>query len=259
MAKNRWNVILGICLAILLGLTTDYWWPLGGEADEKQEIAPAANDDNSTTTTTTVGVGVDFSIKLKKQESTTPAPQQATTTPFISVCLEWYNNNYLLFQEREVVNGHIQIEGYDLTFPDSLLLKENEKEKYCGYILIFFSKEEKKITNVIQVKNSLHLAEDELSQITDTLIIDKFGNRYQLPIRANTENVGVISVLDEYVVSIQEAPSKIPKILGIISVVLIIISIVVGILKKEYVIKDDSVGAIAFILGIILAITALCL
>jgi hypothetical protein len=259
MKQNIWNVILGISLAVLLGLTTDYWWPFGEKTEEeKQEIAPAADDTNNTTTTTTVGVGVDFSIKLKKEESTTPAPQQATTTPFISVCLWKYDNKPASFFEKEAVNGHIQINGLDLIFPKDLR-KKDSCEEYCGYLLLFFSPSEKKIVDVIRVKNSLHITSDDIESVTDTLIIDKFGNRYQLPIRTKTDNVGEIGVLDEYVVFIKPGPSKIPKILGIISVVLIILSIVIGILKKEYIIKDDSLGAIAFILGVILAILALCL
>lgn len=254
MKQNIWNVILGISLAVLLGLTTNYWWPEETAEEEKQEIAPATNEDNNTTTT--VGVDVDFSIKLKKEESTTttPTPQQ-TTTPFISVCLDWYNNNYLLFQEKEVVNGHIQIEGYDLTFPDSLLLKGNTKEKYCGYILIFFSKEEKKITNVIQVKNSLHLSQEDLSLITDTLIVDNLGNRYQLPIRSNVENVEVIGVLDEYVVSIKQGPSKLPKRLGCLSVVFIVVGVVIYLFMDT----ESKLGVILVIVGIILAVIGACI
>ena len=255
MKQNRLNALLGISIAILLGLVAYYWWPLEEKADEEQqEIAPATNEDNNTTTTT-VGVDVDFSIKLKKEESTTTPTQQATTTPFISKRLEWYKNNYHLFLEKEVVNGHIQIEGYDLAFPDSLLLKENAKEKYCGYVLLFFSKEEKRITNVIQVKNSLHLASDELSLVTDTLIVDKFGNRYQLPIRSNVENVEVIRVLDEYVVSIEQGPSKLPKRLGCLSVVFIVVGIVIYLLTDT----ESKLGVVLVIVGIILAVIGACL
>jgi hypothetical protein len=258
MAKNRWNVILSICLAVLLGLTIDYWWTLEEEAEEKQKIAPAANDDNNTTTTTKVGVDVDFSIKLKKEESTTtPAPQQATT-PFISVSLWRYDNKPTSFLKKEVIQDHIQINGLDLRFPRDLQ-KKDSCEEYCGYLLLFFSPSEKKIVDVIRARNSLHITSDDIESVTDTLIVDKFGNRYQLPIRTKTDNVGEIGVLDEYVVFIKPGPSKIPKILGIIGVVLIILGVVIGILKKEDIINDDTVGAIAFILGIILAITGWCL
>ena len=256
MKQNVWNVVLGICLAILLGLTTDYWWPFGEKAEEeKQEIAPATNEDNNTTTTT-VGVDVDFSIKLKKEESTTPTTQQATTTtptPFISKRLEWYNNMPKKFFEKEVVNGHLQILGLDLKIePD--LIKENS-EGYYGYILIFFDKNDRKVTKIKGVRNTLHLSQEDLSLVTDTLIVDNLGNRYQLPIRSNTDNISEIGVLDGYVIFIKQAPTKLPKRLGCLSVVFIVIGIVIYLLTDT----ESKLGVALVVVGIILAVIGACI
>lgn len=256
MKQNIWNVILGISLAVLLGLTTDYWWPFGEKAEEEQqEVAPAATNDDNNTTTTTVGVGVDFSIKLKKEESTTTstAQQTTTTTPFISKRLEWYNNMPKKFFEKEVVNGHLQILGLDLKIePD--LIKENS-EGYYGYILIFFDENDRKVTKIKGVRNTLHLSQEDLSLVTDTLIVDNLGNRYQLPIRANVENVGVIGVLDEYVVTIEQAPSKLPKRLGCLSVIFIVIGIVIYLLTDT----ENKLAIALVIVGVILAVIGACI
>ena len=255
MKQNIWNVVLGICLAVLLGLTTNYWWPLEEKAEEDQrEIAPATNDDN-TTTTTTVGVDVDFSIKLKKEESTTTTPttQQATTTPFISMRLEWYNNMPKKFFEKEVINGHIQLMGLDLKIEPDLIKKNSGG--YYGYILIFFDENDRKVTEIKKVRNSLHISSDDLSWVSDTLIVDKFGNRYQLPIRSNVENVEEIGVLDGYVVSIYQAPSKLPKRLGCLSAVFFIGGIVICLFTDT----ENKLWIASVVVGIILAIIGACI
>lgn len=260
MNEQQKSVSIGILFAIVLGIAIYWWWPEEKAEEEKQEIAPAANEDNNTTTTT-VGVGVDFSIKLKREESstTTPAPQQATTTtPFISVCLGEYKNMPKKYFEKEVVNGHLQILGLDLKINEELTKEETPTNgnwhEYYGYILIFFD-EDHNVTEIKKVRNSLHLTSDYLSLVSDTLIVDNLGNKYQLPIRSNVDNIGEVGVLDGYVIFIKQAPSKLPKRLGCLSVVFIVVGIVIYFLTDT----ESKLAIALVIVGVILAVIGACI